>query len=147
MVKQSGKVTVKKRLITVESSEEETEDITYAELSDDDYTTLFERETINVTEKKIEESFLFGDVGQGDFVLVKLAGKKSMGLMEMNVKSDIASGLRTPINLSLTKKINVSLFPALTYKVGLLFHDLYQQDHPNGKGHSCVFQWISMDRM
>jgi hypothetical protein len=147
MVKQSGKVTVKKRSITVESSEEETENITYAELSDDDYTTLFEREIINVTEEKIEESFIFGDVGQGDFVLVKLAGKKSMGLMEMNVKSDIASGLRTPINLSLTKKINISLFPALTYKVGLLFHDLYQQDHTNGNGHSCVFQWISVDRM
>jgi hypothetical protein len=39
-VKQSGKVTVKKRLITVNSSEKETEDITYAELSGDDYTTV-----------------------------------------------------------------------------------------------------------
>jgi hypothetical protein len=35
---------VKKRLTTVDSSEENPEDITYAELSDDDYTTLFESE-------------------------------------------------------------------------------------------------------
>jgi hypothetical protein len=28
---------------------------------------------INVIEEKMEESFIFGDVAQGDFVLVKLA--------------------------------------------------------------------------
>jgi hypothetical protein len=57
--------------------------------------------------KKIEESFIFDDVAQGDFVLVKLAGKKS------------------------------------------IFHYIaevmYQQDHANGKGYSCVFQWILVD--
>jgi hypothetical protein len=66
---------VKKRLITVDSSEENPKDITYAELSDDDYTALFESEMADVI-KKMEESFIFGDVAQGDFVLVKLAGKK-----------------------------------------------------------------------
>jgi hypothetical protein len=30
-------------------------------------------------------------------------------------ESDITSRLGTPINLSLTKKMNISLFPALTY--------------------------------
>jgi hypothetical protein len=41
MVKQLGEVTVKKGLISVEHFEEDTEDITYAQLNDDDdYTTL-----------------------------------------------------------------------------------------------------------
>jgi hypothetical protein len=63
-----------------------------------------------------------------------------MILMEMNTKSDITSGLRTPINLSLTNEINISAFPVLTYEGS--FQPLYQQDHPNSKGDSCVFQWI-----
>jgi hypothetical protein len=42
---------VKKRLITVDSSEENPEDITYAELSDDDYTALFESEMADVIKK------------------------------------------------------------------------------------------------
>jgi hypothetical protein len=50
-VKQSGKVVVKKRLITVNSSEENPEDITYTELSDDDYTALFESEMAYVIKK------------------------------------------------------------------------------------------------
>jgi hypothetical protein len=66
---------VKKRLITVDSSEENPEDITYTELSNDDFTALFESEMADVI-KNIEESFIFGDVAQGDFFLVKLAGKK-----------------------------------------------------------------------
>jgi hypothetical protein len=68
---------VKKQLITVDSSEENSEDITYAELSDDDYTALFESKMADVI-KKIEESFIFGEVAQGDFVLVKLAEKKGI---------------------------------------------------------------------
>jgi hypothetical protein len=68
-----------------------------------------------------------------------------MILMEMNMKSDITSGLRTPINLSLTNKMNISAFPVLIYEGS--FHPLNQQDHPNGKGHSCVFQWILVDSM
>jgi hypothetical protein len=44
-------------------------------LSDDDYTALFESEMAGVI-KKMEESFIFGDVAQGDFVLVKMARKK-----------------------------------------------------------------------
>jgi hypothetical protein len=68
---------VKKRFITVDSSEENPEDIAYTELSDDDYTALFEGEMADVI-KKVEESFIFGDVAQGDFVLVKLAGEKSI---------------------------------------------------------------------
>jgi hypothetical protein len=62
-------------LITVDSSEENSEDITYAELSNYDHTALLESEMANVI-KKMEESFIFGDVAQGDFVLVKLTGKK-----------------------------------------------------------------------
>jgi hypothetical protein len=46
-----------------------------------------------------------------------------------------ASGLRTPINLALTNKMNISAFPVLTYEGS--FHPLYQQDHPNSKGHRC----------
>jgi hypothetical protein len=42
---------VKKRLITVDSSEENPEDITYTELSDDDYTALFESEMADVIKK------------------------------------------------------------------------------------------------
>jgi hypothetical protein len=56
---------VKKWLITVESSEEDSEDITHAELSDDDYTALSEGEMVNIIEEKIEESFIFGGVWCG----------------------------------------------------------------------------------
>jgi hypothetical protein len=68
---------VKQRLITVDSSEENPEHITYTELSDDDCTALFESEISDVI-KKMEESFIFGDAAKGDFVLVKLAGKMSI---------------------------------------------------------------------
>jgi hypothetical protein len=68
-----------------------------------------------------------------------------MILMEINMKSDIKSGLRTPINLSLTNKMNISAFPVLTYEGS--FYPLYQQDHVNGKGYSCVFQWVLVDSM
>jgi hypothetical protein len=68
---------VKKWLITVDSSKENPGDITYEELSDDDYTALFESEMADII-KKMEESFIFGDVAQGDFVLVKLAVRKSI---------------------------------------------------------------------
>jgi hypothetical protein len=66
-------------LITVESSEEECEDIMYTHLRDD-YTALFESEMVNVIEEKVEESLIFGDVAQGKF-LAKLAGKKSIFLL------------------------------------------------------------------
>jgi hypothetical protein len=59
------------------------------------------------------------------------------------MKSDITSGLGTPIHLSLTKKMNISAFAALRYYIS--FHALYQQYHPNGKGHSCDFQWIECE--
>jgi hypothetical protein len=68
-----------------------------------------------------------------------------MILIEMNMKSDITSGLRTSINLSLINKMNISAFPVLIYEGS--FHRLYQQDHPNGMGHSRVFQWILVDSM
>jgi hypothetical protein len=60
---------VKKQLITVGSSEENPEDIACTELSDDDYTALFLSEMADVI-KKNGESFIFGDVAQGDFILV-----------------------------------------------------------------------------
>jgi hypothetical protein len=43
---------VKERLTTVDSSEEEPEYITYAELSDDDSITVFESEMADVIEEK-----------------------------------------------------------------------------------------------
>jgi hypothetical protein len=75
----SEKIHVKKRLITVDSSEENPEDVTYAELSDDDYTTLFESEMADFIEN-MEESFMFGVVAKGYFFLVKLAGKKKKNI-------------------------------------------------------------------
>jgi hypothetical protein len=45
-------------------------------LSDGDYRAPFESEMADVIEGEMDESFIFGDVAQGDFVLVKLAGKK-----------------------------------------------------------------------
>jgi hypothetical protein len=65
---------VKKWLITVDSCE----DVTYTELSDDDYTILFESEMADAIEEKMEDSFIFGDVTQGDFVLLNLARKKNI---------------------------------------------------------------------
>jgi hypothetical protein len=38
--------------------------------------------------KKMEQSFIFGDVAQGDIVLVKLAGKKSIFHYIAEVMSD-----------------------------------------------------------
>jgi hypothetical protein len=49
---------VKKRLITADSSEESPEDITCTELSDDDYTALFESEMAYVI-RKMEESYIY----------------------------------------------------------------------------------------
>jgi hypothetical protein len=77
-VQQSGKILVKKRLISVDSFEEDPEDVACAELSDDDYTALFQSEMADVIEEKMDESFIFGDVAQEDFVLVKVAGKKNI---------------------------------------------------------------------
>jgi hypothetical protein len=69
-----------------------------------------------------------------------------MILMEINIKSDITSGLRIPINLSLTSKINISAFPVLSHEGS--FHPLYQQDHPNDKVtvvFSSGFLWIQCE--
>jgi hypothetical protein len=50
-VKHSEKTIVKKQLITVYSSEEDPEDVSYADLSDNDYTTLFQSEMADVIEE------------------------------------------------------------------------------------------------
>jgi hypothetical protein len=50
---------LKKRLITVDSSEENTESVAYAEVSDDDYTALFESEMADVIDKEMYGSFIF----------------------------------------------------------------------------------------
>jgi hypothetical protein len=47
------------------------------------------------------------------------------------MKSGIKNGRRTPINLSLTNKINISALSVLTYYRNFVPH--YQQDHPNAK--------------
>jgi hypothetical protein len=51
-----------KQLITVDCSEVDPENVTYAELSDVDYTALFGSQTANI---KKEKCFIFGDVAQG----------------------------------------------------------------------------------
>ena len=69
---------------------------------------MSEKEIANVT----VERFAVGGVAKGDFILVKLAGKRIISyfiaevmiLVDMNVKSGIKNGWRTPINISLTKK-------------------------------------------
>jgi len=62
---------VKKNLITVDSSEEELQEIPYVEWSIDDYGEVSKKEIANIT----EESFAVGDVAREDFILVKLARK------------------------------------------------------------------------
>jgi hypothetical protein len=63
--------TVRKRLIALDISEEEPEDILYAELSDDgydydyNYAEVNDKETFNVTEK----SLAVWDLAKGDFIL------------------------------------------------------------------------------
>jgi hypothetical protein len=58
-VKHSRKTLVKMRLITVDSSEEDPEDVAYAEFSDDDYTALFEVKWLMSLKKKwIRVSYL-----------------------------------------------------------------------------------------
>jgi len=72
-----GKETIKKRLVTVDTPDEEPEKVPYAELSDYDYDDYAE-----VSDKKIadvpEESFAVGGLKIGDFVLVKLAEERSI---------------------------------------------------------------------
>jgi hypothetical protein len=83
-------------------------------LSYDNYVEVSEKEIANVT----VERFAVGGVAKGDFILVKLAGKRIISyfiaevmiLVDMNVKSGIKNGWRTPINISLTKKKNISAF-------------------------------------
>lgn len=60
-----------KKLKTVDSSEEEPQEILYAELSDYDYVQVIETETAIVS----KESFAVGIVSRGDFIVVKLAGR------------------------------------------------------------------------
>jgi hypothetical protein len=62
---------VKKNLITVDSSEEELQEIPYVEWSNDDYVEVSEKEIANIT----EESFAVGDVAREDFILVNLPRK------------------------------------------------------------------------
>jgi hypothetical protein len=99
----------------------------------------------------MEESFILGDAQ--DFVLLKLAGKKSIFHYTAEVMNDFDENeykIRyykwiENTNKFILDKINISAFLVLTYEGS--FHSLYQQDHPNGKGHSCVFQWILVDSM
>jgi hypothetical protein len=60
-----------KKLKTVDSSEEEPQEIPCAELSNYDYVQVSETETAIVS----EESFAVGDAARGDFIVVKLAGR------------------------------------------------------------------------
>ena len=75
--KTMGKETIKKRLVTVDTPNEEPKNLPYAELSDYDYDFYAE-----VSDKKIAnvpvESFAVGDLEKGDLVLVKLAEERSI---------------------------------------------------------------------
>jgi hypothetical protein len=72
-----GKETIKKRLVTVDTPDEEPEKVLYAESSDYDYDDYAE-----VSDKKITnvpvESFAVWDLKMGDFVLVKLTEERSI---------------------------------------------------------------------
>jgi hypothetical protein len=72
-----GKETIKKRLVTVDTPDEEPKKVLYAELSDydyDDYAEVSDKKIANVP----EESFAVGDLNIADFVLVKLAEESSI---------------------------------------------------------------------
>ena len=56
--------TVNKKLVTVNSSEEDLWESPYAELSDDDYVGERDKGIANVA----EDSFAVGDVSRGDFI-------------------------------------------------------------------------------
>ena len=61
-------------LITVGSSGDNPQKIPYTEFSDDDYVELSEKEIENVA----EESFAVRNGAKGDFIVLKMAGKRSI---------------------------------------------------------------------
>ena len=73
------KKTVRKRFITVNSFKVEPKEIPYAELSRSG------KETANIA----EENFTVGDLAKGNFILVKLAGERSISHYIAKVKDDI----------------------------------------------------------
>jgi hypothetical protein len=60
--------------ITVDRSEEESSKFLCSEFGNDDYVKVSGKETENI----LEESFAVGNVAKGDFILVNLAGNRSM---------------------------------------------------------------------
>jgi hypothetical protein len=79
------KKTLKKGSISVDSSENEHQEIPYAELSNGVYLEVSEKKEIaNVT----KQSFAFGDDAKGAFILVKLARKRSISHYAAEVMKD-----------------------------------------------------------
>jgi len=58
-------------------------------------------------------------------------------LMHIYKKSIITSGLKTQINFSLTKKMDI-----LAFQIKKNFNPHYQENSSNAKSHSCVFQSV-----
>jgi hypothetical protein len=69
-----AKRAVRTKLFTADSSEEKAEEIPYAELIDDDYVEVSDKDITNVT----EESLAVRDIAIGNFILVKPVGKRSI---------------------------------------------------------------------
>jgi len=92
------------RSITAYSSGEDTHEVPYTEFGED-YVESNEKEIENVA----DESFAVGNGAEGDFISLKMAGKRSISyyvvgimiFMDMNMKSGFTNSWTTPINLSL----------------------------------------------
>jgi hypothetical protein len=92
------------RLITANSFGEDPQEISYTEFGGGDYVESSEKEIENVA----DESFAVGNGTKGDFISLKMAGKRSIScyaaeimiFMDMNMKSGFTNSWTTPINLS-----------------------------------------------
>jgi len=71
------KETINKRLVTVDTPNEEPKKVPYAEFSEYDYDDYAEVSDKNITIIPIE-SFVVGDLEKRDFVLVKVAEGRSI---------------------------------------------------------------------
>jgi len=143
-----GKETIKKRLVTVDTPDEEPEKVPCAELSDYDYDNYAE-----VSDKKIanvsEESFAVGYLKIGDFVLVMLTEKRSISHYRaetVNYFNGYKYEIRYFIwpvdtNTFITDTEN-EYFSILSSDMLQKLLPQYQQSCPTAKHHSCIFQLI-----
>lgn len=91
-------------MITADSSGEDPKEIPCTEFGGNDYVESSEKEFENVAEK----SFAVGNGAKGNFISLKMAGKRSISyyvaeivvFMDINMKSGFTNSWTTPINLS-----------------------------------------------